>query len=47
MIDRVNELVYGVSLLNQVPPVLARPGDFATLISLGGGLLGSPGGVNG
>ncbi|MDA8335242.1 MAG: proton-conducting transporter membrane subunit [Peptococcaceae bacterium] len=48
LIDRVNQSLYGVSVLNQVvPPVLARPAAFATLITMGGGLLGSPGGVNG
>ena len=48
LLDRVNQLIYGVSLLNQVvPPVSLRPGDFADLIRLGGGLLGAPSGVNG
>ncbi len=48
LLDRVNQLIYGVSLLNQVvPPVSLRPGDFADLIRLGGGLLGAPSGING
>jgi len=43
LVDRVDRLLYGVSVLNQVvPPVWSRPGDFATLISLGGGLLSFP-----